>query len=108
VLLNLYAERIMREAELENDEVEIPTGGMLINNIRYADNTTLKVSSGKHLQHMIELVQTASERVCLFLNVSKIKVMTMAQLQHFKVKGVDIEVLSNLKFLGIVINIEGR
>jgi len=55
------AERIMREAELENDEVGILIGGMLINNLRYADDTTLIASSGKDLQHMIELVQRASE-----------------------------------------------
>jgi len=59
------------------------------------------------LQHMIELVQTASEKVGLFLNVNKTKVMTTAQLQHFKVKGVDVEVVTNFNFLGSVINREG-
>jgi len=44
---NLYAERIMREAKLENDEVGIRIGGRRINNLRYADDTTLLPGSGK-------------------------------------------------------------
>jgi len=57
---------------------------------------------------MIELVQTASEEVGLLLNVNKTKVMTTAQLQHFKVKGVEIDVVRNFNFLGSVTNREGQ
>jgi len=56
---------------------------------------------------MIELVQTVSEKVGQFLNVYKKKVMTTAQLQHYKVNGVVIEVVPNFNFLGSVINTEG-
>ena len=80
----------MREADLENEEVGVRLGGRTINNLRYADDTTLIAGCEIDLKHIIEVVQAASEKAGLLFNVKKTKVMSTAKLQRFEVKGVDI------------------
>ena len=72
-LFNLYAEYTMRNARLEETIAGIKTAGRNINNLRYADDTTLMVESEKELKSL--LMKEESEKVGLKLNIQKTKIM---------------------------------
>ena len=68
-LLNLYAECIMRNAGLEEAQVGIKIAGRNINNLRYADNTTLMLESKEELKSLLMKVKEESEKTGLKLNI---------------------------------------
>ena len=70
-LFNLYAEYIMRNAGLEETQVGIKIAGRNINNLRYADDTTLMAESEEELKSLLMKVKEGSERVGLKLNIQK-------------------------------------
>ena len=74
-LFNLYAEYIMRNAKLEEVQAGIKTAGRNINNLRYADDTTLMAES-EELKSLLMKVKEESENVGLKLNIQKTKTMT--------------------------------
>ena len=74
-MLNLYAEYIMRNAGLEEAQAGIKVAGRNINNLRYADDTTLMVESEEELKSLLMKVKEESEKVGLKLNIQKIKDM---------------------------------
>ena len=74
-LFNLYAEYIMRSAGLEETQTEIKIAGRNINNLRYADDTTLMVESEEELKSLLMKVKEESEKVGLKLNIQKTKIM---------------------------------
>ena len=76
-LFNLYAEYIMRNAGLEETEAGIKIPGRNINNLRYADDTTLMAESKKELKSLMMKVKE-SEKVGLKLNIQNTKVMACA------------------------------
>ena len=108
-LFNAYAEYIMRLA-LENYDGGISVGGRPINNLRYADDTTLLAGSANELESLIERVRVESERFGLFLNVSKTKVMIVNQLEDnpsIYAGNQEIEVINQFNFLGSMISNQG-
>ena len=74
-LFNLYAEYIMRNAGLEEAQAGIKIAGRNINNLRYADDTTLMAESEKELKSLLKKVKEESEKVGLKLNIQKTKIM---------------------------------
>ena len=74
-LFNLYAECIMRNAGLDEAQSRIKTSGRTINNLRYADDTTLMAESEEELKSLLMKVKEESEKVGLKLNIQKIKIM---------------------------------
>ena len=70
-LFNFYAEYIMRNAGLEEAQAEIKIAGRNINNLRYADNTTLMAESEEELKSLLMKVEEESENVGLKLNIQK-------------------------------------
>ena len=68
-LFNLYAEHIMRNAGLDELQARIKTDGRNINNLRYANDTTLMAESKKELKNLLKRVKEASERAGLRLNI---------------------------------------
>ena len=74
-LFNLYAEYVMRNAGLEEAKAGIKTAGRNINNLRYADDTTLMEESEEELKSLLMNVEEESERVGLKLNIQKTKIM---------------------------------
>ena len=74
-LLNLYAEYIMRNTGLEETQAGIKIAGRNINNLRYADDTTLKAESEEELKSLLMKVQEESEKVGLKLNIQKTEIM---------------------------------
>ena len=73
-LFNLYAEYIMRNAGLEETQAGIKIAGRNINNLRYADDTTLMAESEEELKSLLMKVKVESEKVGLKLNIQKMKI----------------------------------
>ena len=72
-LFNLYADYIMRNTELEETQAGIKIAGRNINNLRYADHTTLMAESEEELKSLLMKVKVESEKVGLKLNIQKTK-----------------------------------
>ena len=76
-LLNLNAEYIMRNAGLEEAHAAIKIAGRNINNLRYADDTTLMAESKEELKSLLMKVKEESKNVGLKLNIQKTKIMAL-------------------------------
>ena len=74
-LFNLYAEYITRNAELEEAQAGTKIPGRNINNLRYADDTTLMAESEEELKGLLMKVKEESKKVGLKLNIQKTKIM---------------------------------
>ena len=72
-LFNFYAEYIMRIAGLDEAQAGIKIAGRNINNLRYADDTTLMAESEEELKSLLVKVKEESEKVCLKLNIQKMR-----------------------------------
>ena len=75
-LFNVYAEYIMRDARLDEAQVEIKLARRNINNLRYADDTTLMAESEEELKSLLLKVTEESEKHGLKLNIQKTKIMS--------------------------------
>ena len=74
-LFNLYAEYIIRNARLDEAQAGVKIAGRNINNLRYADDTTLMAESEEELNNLLMKVKEESEEVGLKLNIQKTKIM---------------------------------
>ena len=83
-LFNLYAEYIMRNAGLEEAQAGIKTAGRNINNLRYADDSTLMAESEEELKSLLK-VKEESENVGLKLNIQKTKIMASGPIISWQV-----------------------
>ena len=83
-LFNLYAEYIMRNAGLEETQAGIKIAGRNINDLRYADDTTLMAESEEELKSLLMKVKEESEKVGLKLNIQKTKIMASGPSLHGK------------------------
>ena len=73
-LFNLYAEYIMQNARMDEAQAEIKIDGRNINNLRYADDTTLMAESEQELKSLLMKMKEKSEKVGLKLNIQKTKI----------------------------------
>ena len=94
-LFNLYAEYIMRNAGLEEAQAGIKIVGRNINNLRYADDTTLMAESEEELKSLLMRVKEESEKVGLKLNIQKTKIMASGPITSWEIDG---ETVSNFIF----------
>ena len=86
-LFNLYAEYIMRNAGLEEAQTGIKTARRNINNLRYADDTTLMAESDKELKSLLMKVKEGSEKFGLKLNIQKTKIMASSPITSWQING---------------------
>ena len=86
-LFNLYAEYIIRNTGLDEAQVGIKIAGRNINNLRYADDTTLMAESEEELKIFLMKVKEQSERVGLKLNIQKTKIMVSGPIISWQVDG---------------------
>ena len=86
-LFNLYAEYIMRNAGLEKEQAGIKIAGRNINNLRYADDTTLMSESEEELKSLLMKVKEESEKVGLKLNFQKTKIMASGPIISWEIDG---------------------
>ena len=90
-LFHLYAEYIMRNAELEEAQAGIKIARRNINNLRYADDTTLMAESEEELKSLLMKVTEESEKVGLKLNIQKTKIMASGIIISWQIDGETIE-----------------
>ena len=86
-LFNLYAEYIMRNAGLEEAQVGIKIVGRDINNLRYADGTTLMAESEEEQKSLLMKVKEESEKAGLKLNVQKTNIMASSPITSWQIDG---------------------
>src|SRR5574337_974620 len=99
-LFNLYAEYILRNAELEETQAGIQIAGRNINNLRHADDTTLMAESEDELKSLLMKVKVESEKVGLKLNIQKTKIMASGPITSWEIDGETVETVSDFIFLG--------
>ena len=98
-LLNLYAEYIMRNAGLGEAQAGIKIAGRNINNLRYANNSTLMAES-KELKSLLKKLKEDSEKFGLKLNIQKTKIMASSPITSWQIDGETGETVSDFIFLG--------
>ena len=99
-LFNLYAEYIRRNAGLEETQAGIKIAGRNINNLRYADDTSLMAESEEELKSLLMKVKEESEKVGLKLNIQKTKFMASSPITSWQIEGETVETVSDFIFLG--------
>ena len=97
-LFNFSAEYIMRNAGLEETQAGIKIAGRNINNLRYADDTTLMAESEEELKSLLMKVKVESEKVGLKLNMQKTKIMASGPITSWEIDGEIVETVSNFIF----------
>uniref|UniRef100_A0A803SW81 ribonuclease H n=1 Tax=Anolis carolinensis TaxID=28377 RepID=A0A803SW81_ANOCA len=99
-LFNLYAEHIVRSAGLEESKAGVKIAGRNINNLRYADDTTLMAKSEEELRSLITKVKEESAKAGLQLNVKKTKIMATTPIDNWQIEGENVEAVTDFIFLG--------
>ena len=94
-LFNFYAEYIMRNAGLEEAQSGIKIDGTNINNLRYADDTTLMAESEEELESLLMKVKEESAKVGLKLNIQKTKIMASGPITSWQIDGETVETVSD-------------
>ena len=98
-LFNLYAEYIMRNAELDEAQAGIKLAGRNSNNVRYADDTTLMTES--ELKSLLMKVKEEREKVDLRLHIQKTKIMASSPITSWEIDGETVETVSDFIFGGL-------
>ena len=106
-LFNFYAEYIMRNAGLEEAETGIKIARRNINNLRYADDTTLMAESEEELKSLLMKVKEESEKGGLKLNIQKTKIMASGPITSWEVDGETVETVSDFILGGSKITADG-
>ena len=97
----------MRNAGLEETQTGIKIAGRNINNLRYADDTTLMAESAEELQSLLIKVKKESEKVGLKLNIQKTKIMVSGPITSWEIDGETVETVSDFIFLASKITADG-
>ena len=106
-LFNLYAEYIMRNAGWEQAQAGIKIARKNINNLRYADDTTLMAESEEELKNLLMKVKEESEKVGLKLIIQKTKIMASGPITSWEIDGETVETVADFIFLGSKITADG-
>ena len=99
-LFNFCAEYIMRNAGLDEAQAGIKIARRNINNLRYAEDTTLMAESEEELKSLLLKVKEESEKVCLKLKIQKTKIMLPSPITSWKVDAETVETVADLIFWG--------
>ena len=97
----------MRNAGLEEAEAGIKIAGRNINNLRYADNTTLIAESKEELKSLLMKVKEESEKVGLKFNIQETKIMAFGPITSWQIDGGTVETVADFIFLGSKITADG-
>ena len=106
-LFNLHAEYIMWNAWLDKAQAGIKIAGRNINNLRYADDTTLMAESKEELKSSLMKVKEESEKAGLKLNIQKTKIMASSPITLWQIDGETMETVTKFIFLGSKITADG-
>ena len=97
----------MRNAGLEETQAGIKIAGRNLNNLRYADNTTLTAESKEKLNSLLMKVKEESEKAGLKLNIQKTKIMASGPITSWEIDGETVETVSDFNSGGSKITAEG-
>ena len=106
-LFNLYAEYIMRNAGLDEAQAGIKIARRNINNLRYADDTTLTAKSQEKLKSLLMKLKEESEKIGLKLSIQKTKIMAPGPITSWQIDGETMETVTDFIFLGSQIIADG-
>ena len=106
-LFNFYAEYIMRNAGLEETQAGIKIAKRNINNLTYADDTTLMAESEEELKSLLMKAREESEKVCSKLNIRKMKIMASGPITSWEIDGEKVETMSDFIFGSSKITADG-
>ena len=106
-LFNLYAEYIMRNAGLDEAQGGIKIAGRNLNNLRYADDTTLMAESKEEKESLLMKVKEDSEKVGLKLNIQKMKIMASRPITSWQIDRETMETVTDFIFLDSKITADG-
>ena len=106
-LFNLYKEYIIQNARLDVTCAGIKIAGRNINNLRYADDTTLMAESGEELKSLLTKVKEESEKAGLKLSIQKTKIMASGPITSWQIDGETMETVTYFLFLGYKISADG-
>ena len=99
-LFTLYAEYIMQNAGLDEAQTGIKIARRNINNLRYADDTTLVAENKEELKSLWIKVKEESEKASLKLNIQKTKIMASSPITSWQIDGETMEIVRDFIFLG--------
>ena len=105
-LFNLHAEHILRNAGLEETQAGIKIAGRNVNNLRYADDTTL-MAEREELKSFLMKVKKACEKVGLKLNIQKTKIMASGSITSWQIDGETMETVRDFILRGSKITADG-
>ena len=100
-LFNLHVEYTMRNCRLDEAQAGIKIAGRNINNLRYAEDTTLMAESKEELKNLLMKVKEESEKVGLKLNIQKTKIMASGPITSWEIDGETVETVSDFIFGGL-------
>ena len=106
-LFKFYAEYIMRNAGLDEAKARIKIAGRNINNLRYADDTTLMAEGKEELKSLLMKVKEESEKAGLKLSIQKMKIMASGPITSWQIDGGKVETVTDFIFLGSRITVDG-
>ena len=106
-LFNLYAEYIMRNVWLDEAQAGIKIALRNINNLRYAEDTTLMAENKEELRNVLMKMTEESEKVGLKLNIQKMKIMASGPITPCQVDGETIETVTDFTLLGFKVTADG-
>ena len=106
-LSNLYAEYIMGNAGLDEAQAGIKIALRIINNLRYADDSTLMAESEEDLKSLLMKVKEESEKVGLKFNIQKTNIMASGPIISWQIDGETMEIVTDFIFLGSKITADG-
>ena len=107
IAFSVYAEYIRRNAGLDEAQAGIKTARRNINNLRYADNTTLMAESKEKLKGLLMKLREESEKVGLKLNIQKTKTMASGSITSWQIDGETMETVTNFILGGSKITADG-
>ena len=97
----------MRNAGMEEAQAGIKTAGRNINNLKYADDTTLMAENEEELMSLLMKVKEESEKIGLKLNIQKTKIMASGAITSWQIDGETVETVSDFNFWGSKITADG-
>ena len=106
-LFNLYAEYMMPNAWLDEAQTGVKISQRSVNNLRYADDTTLVAENEEELKSLLMKVKEESEKAVLKLNIQKTKIMASGPITLWPIDGETMETVTDCIFLGSKITADG-
>ena len=97
----------MRNARLDESQAGIKISGGNINNLRYADNTTLVTEVEQELKSLLMIVKEESEKVGLKLSIQKTEIMASSPITSWQIEGRNVEAVTDFVFLCSKITVDG-